>query len=264
MLDLKINDLKKNWKISILRINSLLSAIPRTWIAKIEKSNFIYKEIPRATIMVRKCVKQISKLLSADIYWDLITKVTKPPTAISTWLDLFPFLEQVNWKYLFICINKVTSEPYLQSFQYKILNRTLNCNYNLFKWNILEHCMCHYCPLEIDTIEHHLYYCPESKMFWENIENWLESTIKIKFSFTICEVIFGMLDLDVNIRHSVNYILLLGKWYINLAKTNDKRMFLLDFINLVKEKLECIKLTCTLNDNEISFSTSFGILYQAM
>ena len=240
VLDLKINDLlnvngkfmlpndlkeKKNWKISILRINSLLSAIPRTWIAKIEKSNFIYKEIPRATIMVRKCVKQISKLLSADIYWDLITKVTKPPTAISTWMDLFPFLEQVNWKYLFICVNKVTSEPYLQTFQYKILNRTLNCNYNLFKWNILEHCMCHYCPLEIDTIEHHLYYCPESKMFWENIENWLESTIKIKFSFTICEVIFGMLDLDVNIRHSVNYILLLGKWYINLAKTNDKRIF---------------------------------------
>ena len=78
----------------------------------------------------------------------------------------------------------------------------------------------------IDTIEHHLYYCTESKIFWVNIEKWLESTFKIKFSFTICEVIFGMLDLDVKVRHSVNYILLLGKWYINSSKINKKNIFM--------------------------------------
>ena len=117
----------------------------------------------------------------------------------------------------------VTSEPYLQSFQYKITNRTLNCNYNLFKWNILDHSTWEYCPLVIDTIEHHLYYCIESKIFWVNIKKWLKSTFKINFSFTLCEVIFGMLDLDVNVSHSVNYILLLGKWYINSSKINEKK-----------------------------------------
>ena len=75
----------------------------------------------------------------------------------------------------------------------------------------------------IDTIEYHLLYCTESKNFVANIEKWLKSTIKIKFSFTICEIIFGMLDLDVNVSHSVNYILLLGKWYINSSKINKKK-----------------------------------------
>ena len=75
------------------------------------------------------------------------------PTAVSTWIDLFPFLEQVNWAHLFTYVNKVTSELYLQSFQYKVTNRTLNCNYNLFKWNILDHSICEYCPLVTDTIE---------------------------------------------------------------------------------------------------------------
>ena len=136
-------------------------------------------------------------------------------------------------------MNKVTSEPYLQSFQYKITNRILNCNYNLFKWNTLDHSTCEYCPVVIDTIEHHLYYRTESKTFWVNIEKWLASTFKIKFSFTICEVIFGMLDLDVKVSHSINYILLLGKWYINSSKINKKKIFLCDFINMLKEKLQC-------------------------
>ena len=68
-----------------------------------------------------------------------------------------------------------------------------------------------------------------------------------------------MLDLDVKVSHSVNYILLLGKWYINSSKINKKKIFLCDFINM-----ECIKLTCTLNDKETSFSQSFGFLYQVL
>ena len=188
-----INNTRK-WKVNILHLNSLLSAIPRTWVAKVEKTNDIYKEIPRFTVMIRNCQKQISKLKSQDIYWEQLKNVTKLPTAVSTWVDLFPFLEQINWGTLFTIVNKVTSEPYLQSFQYKIINRTLNCYYNLFKWNISDQSTCDYCPLMIDTIEHHLYYCDESKNFWHNIENYLESKLKIKFSFTICEVIFGMLN----------------------------------------------------------------------
>ena len=255
---------KKNWKISILHINSFLSAVPRIWRVKIETSDFTYSKIPRFSVIIKTCPKEISKLKSLEIYWELLRNVIQLPTAIGTWVDLFPFLEGINWTPVFTGTNKVTSEPYLQSFQYKIINRTLNCNYNLFKWKILDHSTCNYCPLNIDTIEHHLYYCNKSKEFWEEIENWLEATLQTKFSFTICEVIFGMLYIDTNIFHSINYVILLGKWYINSSKIHEKRICLLDFLNLVKEKLMCMNLTCTLTGTEINFLKSFRILYQKL
>ena len=72
LMDLNINDLlnangkfmlpidlreKKNWKISILHVNSLLSAIPRTWISEIEKSDSGYNEIPQSAVILKKLSK---------------------------------------------------------------------------------------------------------------------------------------------------------------------------------------------------------------
>ena len=72
------------------------------------------------------------------------------------------------------------------------------------------------------------------------------------------------MNTDNNVSHSVNYIILLGKWYINSSKVNNRRIILTEFIDLLKEKLESIKSTCTLNEREIYFSRSFGLLYQEL
>ena len=117
---------------------------------------------------------------------------------------------------------------------------------------------CDHCNLNIDTIEHHLYHCDKSRDFWKRIELWLESKIKFKYTFTICEVIFGIMNIDNNVSNSVNYInLLLSKWYINSSKINNRRIILTEFIDLLKEKLESIKLTCTLNEREKLFFNVF-------
>ena len=47
-------------------------------------------------------------------------------------------------------------------------------------------------------------------------------------------------------------------------KTNKKGIVLFDFIDLLKEKLDCIKLTCTLNDTEGVFSECFGTVYEKL
>ena len=58
---------KKNWKISIWHVNSLLSAIPRTWISKIEKSDSGYNEFPQSAVIIKNCPKQISEVKSQDL-----------------------------------------------------------------------------------------------------------------------------------------------------------------------------------------------------
>ena len=63
----------------------------------------------------------------------------------------------------------ISNEPYLHLFQYKILNRILNNNYNLYKWKLKDSPICIYCD-EIDTIEHHLFYCVRSSLFWTGLQ----------------------------------------------------------------------------------------------
>lgn len=62
----------------------------------------------------------------------------KPPTAQETWMNIYPFLETIEWSEIYLLPYKITKEPYFQSLQYKILNRILNCNERLYKWNISE------------------------------------------------------------------------------------------------------------------------------
>ena len=88
----------------------------------------------------------------------------KTPTAIETWINIFPYLENQDWGSIYKRIFNITKEPYLQSFQYKIINRVLNCKDKLFKWKILETNMCLVCK-DVDGVEHHLFYCIESKKF---------------------------------------------------------------------------------------------------
>ena len=129
LLDLKIVDLlnKKNkfttaaelrvrpdWSINIINIYSLLDAIPKQW--KFTINNEIYKY----TISLNHRITEISKITSKKVYSELIRHVVKAPTAIETWLNLFPFLEQIEWNSVFTLVYKITKEPYLQSFQYKV------------------------------------------------------------------------------------------------------------------------------------------------
>jgi hypothetical protein len=57
---------------------------------------------------------------------------------------------------------EITQDPYLQSFQFKILHQILNCNYHLFVWKVQFSPTCSFCK-EVNTIEHHLFLCLKSR-----------------------------------------------------------------------------------------------------
>ena len=109
----------------------------------------------------------------------------------------------------------ITKETYLQTFQYKIINRTVNCRYNLHKWKLQQSGKCFYCN-QIDTIEHHLYFCHVTDRFWKKTTEWLKELTNIKINFTVCEIIFGIVNICYDgdsIDYVRNYLILLGKWF---------------------------------------------------
>ena len=136
----------------------------------------------------------LSKISNIDTYFELLENIIKEPTAIAIWVDLFSFLDKIQWENIFLNVNHMIKETYIQTFQYKILHRLTNCNYNLFKWKLKDSPYCNYCNIHIDTIEHHFYLFALCKHSWEQLGNYLTRTFKIENSLdlTICEVIFSI------------------------------------------------------------------------
>ena len=71
----------------------------------------------------------------------------------------------------------------------------------------------------MDTITHHLFECEEVKSFWNHVQLWILEKLGVKFSFTICEIIFGISHPD-DLMKERNYIILCGKSYINKQRLN--------------------------------------------
>ncbi len=159
------------------------------------------------------------------------------PTCLYAWTE--EFLIDIEWDKVYKLSFEISREPYLQSFQYKVLNRILNCNERLHTWQIKDTNLCIFCD-KIDTIEHHLYYCIQSRIFWNRIEKWMLTSLETKINLTGFDVIFGLQIQRNSIIDAFNYIILLGKYFINKSRTNEKPLYFIDFLRLLKEKIECI------------------------
>ena len=64
---------------------------------------------------------------------------------------------------------KVCSEPYLRSFQYKVLNSILFTNEILFKIGYITSPNCSFCQDTKETRNHVLFTCPFSYSFWMDV-----------------------------------------------------------------------------------------------
>ena len=80
----------------------------------------------------------------------------------------------------------------------------------------------------MDGIEHHLYYCTISNKFWNQVKSWMINNLDLPT--------YKNPDLKI-----INFIVLIGKWYLNNSKTQNKPIYFFDFISLDKEKTEILR-----------------------
>ena len=120
--------------------------------------------------------------------------------------------------YIYSILFKCVREPYLQSFQCKIINKILNTNEKLFKWPLKQSKTCNYCKA-IDTIEHHLFKCSQSKNVWNKLEKWIYQQLEVKLHLKKCEVLFGLPNAINDPIEPINFLIIITKWYINVRKS---------------------------------------------
>ena len=114
---------------------------------------------------------------SKQYYLLLIGKKAQLPSAASKLQKEFHFLID-QLKQIFILPHKVTLEPYVRAFQYKVLNSILYTNSKLYKIGYSQHDKCTFCKSYPEKLNHFLYSCPCSKAFWVDFEFWFSSTQK--------------------------------------------------------------------------------------
>ena len=195
----------------------------------------------------------ICKVKSKVLYWSVINHKLVEPTAIDTWIDLYSFLDIFPWYKIFKLAHCIVPETYLHTFQYKILHRLLNCNYNLNKWKLKDNPNCLYCK-RVDTIEHHLFDCELNLAFWDRVKTWLAETLGIcnEQKYSVCEILFGY-NIQENgyseDSHVQNIIILLGKLFINKTRVAEKTVNVTEFLRYFRPKLELYYSSFNLSDS---------------
>ena len=238
-----LTDLNRNLEtnISQMKFNSIISAVPLEWKKQIknisEEDKLSFTRLNnKPYIKINNNLQSILKCNNKHIYLTLLTNDIKPPTATETWINIFPFLEKENWNAIYRRTFEITKEPYLQSFQFKIINRILNNNENLYNWKISQNSECCVCG-EIDSIEHHLYYCKDSKLFWKKLKNWMLINLEFGFELTVCEILFGVPTDNYVDTRLLNFLILIGKWFINKRRTKQTSIYFIEYLSILKDKV---------------------------
>ena len=170
------------------------------------------------------------------------------------------------WKQLFTNSFKNCRETIIQSFQYKLLHRTIPCNQWLHNIKIKDTNTCDLCPTLIDTIQHHLIMCPNIHQFWMSFFLWWNRTTNNSIPLILenpdtTEIILFGSPGDTQLSSVLNYCLLQAKYHIYCKKINSCNNFdLYSFLIFLKKKLDLEKCINGKNNRTKCFE-KFKIIY---
>ena len=145
---------------------------------------------------------------------------------------------------------KVCSEPYLRSFQYKVLNSILFTNELLFKIGYITSPNCSFCQDIKETRNHVLFTCPFSYSFWMDVIANILNNISNCGCLLLSDVIIGVLKEGMDL---VNYVIILGKSYLWSCRHKKIKPSISHFERILEKKYETEKYIAFKSNRTISF-----------
>ena len=209
-------------------------------------------------IFINHRYKNIHELKCKDYYWCFIEAKNHTPTCMKKWTDIYPnfnHAEHEIWTRIFRMPFVCTRETKLQSFQYKIIHRTIACNRWLFNIKVKESDKCNFC-YEVDDIQHFLLYCDRVVDFWQSFFKWWNRVSKIvildESELEEC-ILFGFPNSDDD-TIALNYCILCAKYYVYIQRlVNENRIDFYEFLVQLKFKLSIEKSICKQNNSLYKF-----------
>ena len=253
-----------NRNIDQMQYNSIFNAIPKTWRVLLKNPDQQPTIIPLNESIIFKLNNKtinIQNVKCKDFYLALISTVTKPPTAISKWAEIYD-MHVDSWKYIFMTPFRVCTETNLQTFQYKIINRFFPCNYTLSIWYKDVSNICQYCSADIDTLLHYFVECHDVALFWSGFKRWWKRNNDFCFPLTEIDIIFGIKNENNDVIIDVlNYCIIFGKWYIYATKKSENKIFFLHFLHKLKNRLLVLETMHIMNNKLDVFTEKWSTIY---
>jgi hypothetical protein len=197
--------------------------IPRHW------RNILKGDTPEllTDVLLYKKLRRYKTLKSKDIYWLILYKnhdCKGPTNSHQNWKIKYNLSDE-NMLRIYTIPYISTKHTNLQSFQYKVIYKILNCNYWLHKIKVIESAKCRFCP-ELETIEHYFFSCKVTKQFWKTFITWWNrmSDEKVE-ALHESDIILGYIkdNNEGRVCKTLNCCLLLGKEMIYIQKTCNKQ-----------------------------------------
>ena len=201
----------------------------------------------------------MSTVTCKDIYWSFIHHRKRDPSCVKKWAVAYPGFKNATeelWTNIFRLSFSITRETKLQSFQYRLIHRTITCRKRLFEMKMADHPRCLYCK-DIDDIKHFFLFCPKVQSFWNSFFLWWNNLgdIIIPPEYECLEecMIFGFQPRG-EIFEVLNFCILVAKYYIHTKRLlDDNNIVFLTFLCELKFKLTIEHNICKKNNVPQSF-----------
>ena len=146
---------------------------------------------------------------------------------------------------------RVANEPYLRSFQYKVLNLILYTNELLCKKGYVSNPNCSFCQQTIETISHILLNSSFANSFWKEVYRQIVNKLK-SYECLMPEYRDIILGLSKEKTDLLNYILNLGKSYLWTCLCNRMKPYLSHFKRILINKYQTERyISLKLNNSKL-------------
>ena len=146
-------------------------------------------------ILINDILIPILDASSKHIYRSFLAKKQTTPTAKDREkLSAKYHRLTIDWQRVYLLSFRTTLETKLREFQFKILNRIVFTNEKLFCFGMAESDKCAFCQTEVESIEHLLFSCKISSVFWKHVLSWLRDNNIIVESLKAEDIIIGKFD----------------------------------------------------------------------
>jgi hypothetical protein len=251
---------------NFLNILQLRQSIPLVWRGLLNVANFVTFEDING-LFIDGHFRTLSQLEGRHIYWTLFDQLKyEDPRCIKKWEDFFQISPEQHsyqvWQAIFQIPFLTCTEPYLQSFQYRLIHRITPCNHWLHSMSITESPNCLLCQTD-DTIIHYFIECGSVVDFWTAVGDWLSNLYRVQLNLDVPTILFGS-NKTYDWTNQFNYIIIVAKFYLYQSKSVKKhRINFYKFLALLKENLH-LKYLYQAKENKVkTFEKQWGHLYES-
>ena len=255
----------QNVPYNFILAHRIKKAIPSDWLTTIASSGQC--PLNNTDVNVNLLLKfndacvDVQKSTAKEIYKFLVLKKAVKPTALTKWHQIFN-IDTSDWVNIYCLPYVATRETKLQTLQFKTIHRIVPCRKWLYTQQVIDSPNCNACG-DPEDIVHYFIHCSGLDGFWNSLERWLFSCTDFNIKISEKHIIFGVYY-DLKFFKSVNYIILLAKWFICKQKTNNCKIDFYSFLPVLKQHLNVEKYICTCNDKRNIFEKQWGEIYDCM